>query len=139
MGDQRYWQTGGQLLDDLLAGGPPEILRDFFQERIQEWDSPFRHDETFTIGVFDDLAELPSDVAFAALPVAASVALDARDTERFELAIVLLRTLVRVSDTTEIPVELADAWQALAQETREQKRPGLRTMWQEVAAHYRRR
>lgn len=142
----RYFSAGTEYLDDLAGGEHPELLGTYFRARIEECATSFRHDDVFTVGAFDDVAhEVSAGAAFALIDEAVLLAMGEKDSELFELTIALLLTLVRTSATTELPLQLEDAWDELDSAVRlclDGHSGGpegtLELLWSEIARHYRR-
>src|SRR5689334_18813490 len=139
----RYFRSGVEYLDGLCAGDSA-LLASYFRDRVAEWNHAYRHDELITVGLFDDVARIPRPVAFDLLPAAVRIAVEWQDGSLFNLAISLLGTLARASDTTEMPKELEDAWPLLAasverwlsRELLDSK--DMRIAWEALASQYRR-
>lgn len=106
-----YFSSGLQYFDGLASGEQPELLQSFFQERVAECNTAYRHEEFITVGLFDDLAKrLSSNVAFALIPAAVDIAIALREGSLFDLAMTLVADLARASEITEMPPELDAAW-----------------------------
>ena len=89
-------------------------LRRLFREVISGWPHPFRHEECYTVGAFDDLEQqIGSEKAFRLVPEAAQIALEQTEAKLRETALTLLSGLVRCSNTTEVPLGLAELFPAL--------------------------
>jgi hypothetical protein len=105
-----YFCSGGDHLVG-LAGGDSSQLRAFFLERIRECDTGSRHEELFTVGLFDDLAAaLRPEIALDLIPTAVAIALEWRTGALFDLALVQLETIARASRTTEVQPALNGSW-----------------------------
>ena len=110
----RSLQSGQDHLEALASGQGAHLLRAFFQERIRECNTALRHDELWTVGLFDDLAGvLTPEAAFDLMSPAVEIALEWRDGALYDLAITQLESIARASRTTEVPVALDDAWDEL--------------------------
>jgi len=92
----------------------PEKLSQLFKERTDKWPHPIMYKECYTIGLFDDFSdETTGTAAFKLIPVALEIALSHKKSSLFPAALSLLDTLVRLSNTTEQPLELTERWSEL--------------------------
>lgn len=107
---------------DHVAGalsGDAESLRRLYDARLAGWGKPFFSGEGFTIGTFSDLEqEIESDVAFRLVGTAVEIVLEQSRAEEMVFALSLLRALVEVSHTTEVPAPLRAAFQTLTVKAR---------------------
>jgi hypothetical protein len=123
--------TGAQAWD-------ASLLRQAFQRRVAGMAHPFRSSEEGTGTIFDDLAELPAEAAFALVPTAVEIALERRKDPTYAHAIVLLATLVRSTDTTELPEPLEQHLELLDVAARQLGDNWVEISWHSVREWYRR-
>lgn len=98
---------------------------------------PFHSGEEGTGAIFDDLAETPAETAFALVPAAVGIALESREGPAFPHAVVLLASLVRSTDTTELPESLEQHLELLDVAVRQLGDRWVATSWDSIREWYR--
>jgi hypothetical protein len=95
-----------------IASGETALLAEVFATRVAAHPLELEHGETFTVGLFDDLNELPPQAAFDCVSVAVDLVRGASAMDR-PLAFLLLAVVTRATNTTELPPHLDGSWSDL--------------------------
>jgi hypothetical protein len=129
------------LVEELVAGGPPELLQQLFKSRASRWKHYFITGDFHSSTLFSDLERgITGNRAFDLIPAAVQIALDQENDDRFATALGLLHGLAKSSDTTEVPETLDQNWSTLKRrvETRLTDHTHGPLYWDELARWYRR-
>lgn len=98
-----FYGLESNLVENIIHNVSNDLLG-LFNKRTKRWHHSFVHCETYDHGVFDDLIQkISTDRAYFLIPAAVNIVLLQNEHDLFITALSLLQSLIRASNTTEIP------------------------------------
>lgn len=133
-------EPDSELVEELVAGGPPELLKDLFESRTNRWQHYIIAGDFHSSTLFSDLEQgTTGKRAFDLIPAVVQIALEQENDDRFATALGLLKGLAASSDTTEMPRVLDRNCSKLKQKVEKKPLNKGRLYWNQLARWYRRR
>lgn len=127
-----------RLLKDIFENESSSSLKDLFVLRTNHCNYWLISGECGTWGRFDDLEQkLRSNIAFNLIPTAVEICLNQDDSDLFDTALSLLASLIRASNTTEIPNSLKEEWGQIKLKAEELKSYDFKTLIGHIENWYR--
>jgi hypothetical protein len=132
------FDEGKDIFTEIKQTGNPSLLTNLYSIRTNAWKYPIIHDECGSYGIFDDIAELDSGIAFELISIAVKLVIDQRDEILFTTALSLLFTCIEQSDTTEMPNAFAESWKQIDAKVGEIRSKGYASeLWDRIKGWYR--
>jgi len=130
------YNTGNDIVKKLNLYATSEFLREYYYERTKEWKLSMISIECGTIGTFSDLKLSPLQ-SFNLISTAVLICLEQNEKDLFTTALSLLLQIIKMSETTELPMLLSDKWDELNEKVNYFKDRSGELYWQLTKEWYR--
>jgi hypothetical protein len=134
---KRILDVGKDIFNEIKNTGNHKLLLDLFFTRTKVWKHYIIHDEFGSYGIFDDITELDSKLAFELISTSVEIVVNQSDEILFTTALSLLLTSVEQSNTTEIPNDLLKNWTYISNKVSEFSIKDSSEIWDKISKWYR--